>query len=373
MRAVAVNPKERSIGVIEHPEPVLEGPTAVKLRMLEIGVCGTDRELARFSYGAPPDGDQYLVIGHESLGEVAEVGDEVNGFAVGDLAVPRVRRPCPHAGCLPCRAGEPDFCYTGDYTERGIKGAHGYLAEYAVVDASYLHRVPAALREVAVLTEPLTIAEKAMDQVTQIQRRLPGFCRHGEEVVPQTHRAVVIGAGPVGILGAMVLLVSGYDTYVYSREPGEGDRAELVRALGAAYLAAQEHPVERLPQVVGRIDLVYEAAGAASVAYDVLGVLGTNGIFVFTGVPGRKAPVTINAGALMRNQVLKNQVVLGTVNAGREDFERAIRHLGEFRQRWPDALGRVIAGRHPMEVAARVLTERLPGVKQVITVGKAGG
>lgn len=369
MRAVAINRRERTIRVFEHPAPALTERTEVKLRIVEVGVCGTDRELASFTYGMPPAGTDELIIGHESLGEVVEVGEAVERFAVGDLAVPQVRRPCPHADCVPCRAGEPDFCYTGDYTERGIKGAHGYLAEYAVVKATYLHRVPAELRSVGVLTEPLTIAEKALNQVTHIQRRLPGYCRHGDEVVPQTHRALVIGAGPVAILGAMVLVVGGYETWVYSREPADGDRAALTRALGATYLSTHDHEVARLPETIGRVDLVYEAAGAATIAYDVLRILGTNGIFVFTGVPGRKAPVELDAGSLMRDQVLKNQVILGTVNAGRDDFEAAIGHLGEFRRRWPDALGQVIAARHPMEDTARVLTERLSGIKQVIAVG----
>lgn len=370
MRAVATNPTQRTIDIVDHPEPEITTDTAVKLRMLDVGVCGTDREIASFQYGTPPEGEAYLIIGHESLGRIVEVGDAVEGFSVGDLAVPRVRRPCPHPECAPCRADEPDFCYTGDYTERGIKGLHGYLADHAVVEAAYLHRIPEALRNVAVLTEPLTIAEKALHQVANIQRRLPGYVQHGDEVVPQTHRAVVIGAGPVGMLGAMALVLGGYQTFVYSREAEDDERAELARAVGATYLSSEEHEVARLPDVVGRIDLVYEAAGAAAIAYEVLNVLGTNGLFVFTGVPGRKAPVTINAGTMMRNQVLNNQVILGTVNAGRNDFESAIGHLMEFTERWPDALKRLIAARHPVEQAMHVLTERLPGIKQVIAIGE---
>jgi len=370
MRAVAVNQTRNTISVIDHPEPEITSDTQVKLRMLDVGICGTDREIASFQFGTPPQGEEYLIIGHESLGEIVEVGKAVHGFGVGDLVVPRVRRPCPHEDCAPCRANEPDFCYTGDYLERGIKGLHGYLAEFAVVESAYLHGVPQQMRDVAVLTEPLTIAEKALHQVRYIQQRLPGYARHGDEDVPQVHHAVVIGAGPVGILGAMALVASGYRTYVYSREPKDDDRAALVRAIGAAYVSSGEVSPARLPEAAGRIDLVYEAAGAAGIAYEVLQVLGANGIYVFTGVPDRKAPVELNTGTLMRNQVLKNQVVMGTVNAGRADFEAAIAHIAEFRTRWPDALGHLIAARHPADDAERLLTTHLPGIKHVIAMGE---
>ncbi len=177
---------------------------------------------------------------------------------------------------------------------------------------------------------------------------------------------MVIGAGPVGVLGAMALVTEGFDTVVFSREPTDSRRARLVEAFGATYLSSEDHAARALAERVGRIDVVYEAAGAATVAYDVLPELGTNGIFVFTGVPGRKAPVQIDVAHLMRDQVLKNQVVLGTVNAGRDDFQAAITHLGTFMDRWPDAVREVIAGRHPMEETVHVLTERLDGIKQVI-------
>src|SRR5262245_26278385 len=173
MKAIAVFPAEKRISIVDHAAPEISGPTEVKLRMLEVGVCGTDREICRFDYGIPPGGEPYLVIGHESLGEVVEVGAGVSRVKAGDLVVTMVRRPCPHDDCYACRAGRQDFCHTGDFTERGIKGAHGFMTEFVVDDEQYMNVLPAGLREIGVLVEPLTIAEKALIQLRQVQQRLP--------------------------------------------------------------------------------------------------------------------------------------------------------------------------------------------------------
>lgn len=369
MKAAAVFPHRRELKIIDHPEPALETPTDVKVRMLEVGLCGTDREIAAYEYGTPPAGSDYLVIGHESLGQVSETGQGVTRVKPGDLVVVMVRRPCPHPHCLACSAGRPDFCYTGDFTERGINGAHGYLAEFVVDDERYLNVVPPALRDVAVLTEPLTIAEKALTQVWQVQKRLPWAASGPSGRGPGAcHHAVVLGAGPVGLLGAMALVAAGFETTVYSRASGPHNKAGLVRHLGARYLAAETHSVEKLAAEIGNIDLVYEATGASRVAFDLMRVLGTNAVFVFTGVPGRKGPVELDTDLLMRDLVLKNQVVLGTVNAPREAYEAAIRDLGVFLERWPAAIRATITGRHSLQDTAELLQGEPQGIKNVISL-----
>ena len=360
MKAVAVVPGQRQVQLIEQEPPRLGSPTEVKLRMLEVGVCGTDREICAFQYGTPPAGAYNLVIGHESLGQVVEVGPEVMRVARGDLVITMVRRPCPHAECVACRAGRQDFCFTGDFSERGIKNLHGFMTEAVVDDQRYMHRVPPALREVAVLVEPLTIAEKALIQVERVQQRLPWACAV-EPGKPRTarHRAVVLGAGPVGLLGAMALAAAGYDTSVYSRERAPNPKADLVAAIGGHSYSAEETPIERLAEQIGNIDLVYEATGASSIA--------ANGVFVFTGVPGRKAPIEVDTDVIMRNLVLENQVVLGTVNAGPEAFEAAIRDLTLFQQRWPAAVRALITGRYPVEAYRDLLLGPARGIKNVLT------
>ncbi|HMD50537.1 MAG TPA: alcohol dehydrogenase catalytic domain-containing protein, partial [Bryobacteraceae bacterium] len=239
MQAFAVFPAKRECRLIDHPEPKLTSPSEVKVRVLDVGVCGTDREIVSFQYGDPPEGFDYLVIGHESLSEVVEVGHQVSRVQAGDLVVMSVRRPCPHPECIACREGRQDFCYTGDFTERGIKSRHGFMTELVVEEERYLNVVPRALRDIAVLVEPLTIAEKSLEQLAQVQRRLPWATPvEPGQVFSAGRRAVVLGAGPVGLLGAMTLLVAGYDVAVYSRSPGASENNEIVAAIVAKYIAA---------------------------------------------------------------------------------------------------------------------------------------
>jgi len=227
--------------------------------------------------------------------------------------------------------------------------------------------VPRALRDVGVLVEPLTIAEKALAQVWQVQQRLPWACAvNGGEPRGVCHRAVVIGAGPVGLLGAMALANAGFAVTVYSRGAAPNPKADVVAALGATYVDAERVSVDELAEQVGNIDLVYEAAGASQVAFEAMRVLGTNGIFAFTGVPGRRGPLSIDTDLLMRNLVLKNQVVLGTVNASREVFEAAIADLGVFVERWPDAVRSLVTGRFPLEQHRELLLGQPSGIKNVL-------
>jgi threonine dehydrogenase-like Zn-dependent dehydrogenase len=366
MKAIAVRPQDRSVALIDCEAPIITTPTQVKLRMLEVGVCGTDREICAFDYGTPPEGGAHLVIGHESLGEVIEIGAAVTRVKCGDLVVPMVRRPCPHADCAACRQERQDFCFTGDFHERGIKEAHGFMTEIVVDDEQYMNVVPRALRDVAVLVEPLTIAEKALAQVWQVQRRLPWSCPVTPAPAEHCHRAVVIGAGPVGLLGAMALVNFGFETTVYSRGAAPNAKADIVHAIGARYIDAEQVPVGELATRVGNIDLIYEAAGASQVAFEAMAELGTNGIFAFTGVPGRRGPLQIDTDLLMRNLVLKNQIVLGTVNAGRETFETAIADLTTFLQRWPAAVRALITGRFPLSAHRELLLGRPSGIKNVL-------
>jgi glucose 1-dehydrogenase len=238
MKAVAVFPGPQEVKVVEQEFPRLAQPDQVTLRMLDIGICGTDKEICSFEYGIPPPGDDHLVIGHESLAEVVDVGTAVERLAPGDLVVPSVRRPCPHPGCLACRSGHQDYCYTGDFSERGIKEAHGYMAEYVVDHEQYMNVVPPHLRDIAVLAEPLTIAEKALAQIAwMIQQRPPWI----DPETPSEERgrglsALVLGIGPVGLLGAMVLVTAGFTTYVYSRELRERTRIRSLIHLESAFV-----------------------------------------------------------------------------------------------------------------------------------------
>src|SRR5215469_14418862 len=236
MQALAVFPSKKSLQLIDLPRPKLQDASQVLLRVHEVGLCGTDREISSFEYGSPPQGSDHLILGHESLAEVVEVGQAVRSFKPGDLVVALVRRPCPHAECRACRAGRPDFCLTGDYTERGIKGADGFLTGWVVEEEAYLVKVPRALADVAVLIEPLTVVTKAADQTHAIFNRLP------YDLGPQ--RGLVLGAGPIGLLGAMAMVADGFEAVVYSRDSEESKQAELVRSLRARYVSSTANPIE---------------------------------------------------------------------------------------------------------------------------------
>jgi threonine dehydrogenase-like Zn-dependent dehydrogenase len=364
MKAVAVYPASHTVGIVDIPEPRLAAPAHVKLRMLEVGVCGTDKDICAFAYGTPPPGADRFVLGHESLGEVVETGPSVADLHPGDLVVSTVRLPCSDPDCAPCRAGHQDFCATGHYREHGIKDLDGFMTEFVVADRHNLHPIARELRDVAVLVEPLTIAEKALIEVREIQRRLPWG--------GGPHRAVVLGAGPVGLLGAMVLVNEGFETYVYSRSPKPDPKADLAEAAGARYISSAQTTIPQMAEQVGNIDLIYEAAGAPQFAFEVLKYLGSNGIYVFTGVPRDQPPVRFDTERIMCNLVLKNQVVLGVVNAGPQAFANAVRDIGVFSARWPQALRAMITGRYPMEAFHDPVMGKAGGIKNVISISPAG-
>jgi threonine dehydrogenase-like Zn-dependent dehydrogenase len=265
-----------------------------------------------------------------------------------------------------------DFCISGDFIERGIKEEHGFMRSHFIERPEFLAKVPVHLRDIAVLTEPLTIAEKAFGQVRQILERLPWF---PEAERPQPlkvrgdSRAVVLGAGPMGLLGAMRLRLAGYKTFVYSLEPAESLNARLAVEAGCEYVSAKAYELPQLEERVEHIDLVYEATGVSKIAFALMKCLGENGIMVLTGVPALGKPIPIDADVIMRNLVLRNQLVFGTVNAGREDHEKAIASLSVFQERWPRVLRSMIAGRFSLDSVTELLKRKPPGIKHVVQPG----
>ncbi|HEX8796040.1 MAG TPA: glucose 1-dehydrogenase [Polyangiaceae bacterium] len=354
---MAVFPAQRDVRIIDVPAPELRNEHDVTIRMREVGVCGTDREICQYHYGSPPTGTERLVLGHEALGEVVDVGPAVRRVARGDLVVITVRRPCGYPECIACRAGRQDFCMTGRFRERGISGADGFMTELVVEDERYLVRVPKALADVAVLVEPLTIAAKAAVDLDAILRRYPWE--------PVGLRALVLGAGPIGLLAAMMLRSRDVDTFVYSLQPADSDRADLVRSLGAEYVAAGDVPIAEIASRVGAPDVVFEAVGVAKVAFAAIEALAPNGVFILSGVPAPGRPVEVDLDGIMRNVVLKNQVLFGTVNASRTAFEESVAYLERFMVLFPDSVRRLITQRAKLDDAPALLRHG-EGIKQVI-------
>ncbi|MGN6106335.1 MAG: alcohol dehydrogenase catalytic domain-containing protein, partial [Kofleriaceae bacterium] len=226
MRALAMFPRQRELRIVEVPTPVLAGERDALVRIREVGICGTDREILDLHHGAPPPGSDRLILGHEALGEVVEVGPAVRTLEPGDLVAITVRRPCSERTCIACRMHRQDFCISGKFRECGIKEADGFMTELVVQDEHDLIRIPPPLADVGVLIEPLAVAAKASEDLEAILRRYPWE--------PTGMRALVLGAGPIGLLGAMMLVARDVETFVYSLEPRDSDRARLVESFGAA-------------------------------------------------------------------------------------------------------------------------------------------
>jgi len=333
MHAVIVTPGQAdSDRYAEVPDPV-PAPGEVLVEVLAVGVDGTDDEIARGEYGEAPAGDDYLIIGHESLGRLTEPAD---GLVAGSLVAAIVRRPDP-VPCLNCARDEWDMCLNGRYTERGIKGRHGYLAEYYTEAPKYLVSVPDALAKIGMLVEPTSIAAKALDQIWRIQARMAW----------EPRCAVVTGAGPVGLLAAAALRLRGLDVYVYDRA-ASGPKVDLVTALGATYLVADDHKLGHpLVGELGHIDIAIEATGYSPLAFDLADTVGTNGVVVLTGVSGGNREAQIAVDHLNLEMVLGNKVIVGTVNANRRHFEMAVAALEGIERRWPGWLERCVTRRVP--------------------------
>ena len=326
---VARPPKRNSVKLVEIPKPTArEGE--VLLTTLCLGVDGTDREINEGIYGTPPGDFDYLVMGHEAVAKVEEIGSETENLTQGDLVVPTVRRPCEE-NCLNCRNGETDMCLTGNYFEHGIYRLHGFASEYSLCDANFLVKIPPELKAVAVLLEPLSIAEKAVSQSFKIQERMTW----------EPRRAFVAGAGPLGLLATMILRLRGLDVYSAATREKESPKAEIVRNVGGTYLNVRETPIKTLEQ---KFDIVLEATGRVEVALEALNLLGPNGVLCVLGIYREKMACQ-EFGNVLTSMVLGNRLIFGSVSSNKDHFEMGTRDMNEIKRRYGDILNRLITKR----------------------------
>ncbi len=342
MRALTVIPGVAgSAEVREIPDPHEDG--AVRVDGVAVGVCGTDREIVRGDLGEAPPGDDYLVLGHESVGRVTD--DPTGTFAPGDLVVGIVRRPDP-VPCPNCAAGEWDMCRNGRYTEHGIKGRHGYARERYRLDPGHTVRLDPDLESVGVLLEPASIVAKAWDHVERISARATAN--------PRT--VLITGAGPIGMLAALLGVQRGLDIHVLDSVTG-GPKPELVRDLGAMY-----H--NKMPDL--DVDVVIECTGVPAVVFGAVARLAPGGVACVIGmsVPGQH--LELDGGDLNRRMVQGNNVVFGSINANRRHWEQAASALGAAELGW---LERIITRRVPLASGADALAVREGDVKVVVELG----
>jgi threonine dehydrogenase-like Zn-dependent dehydrogenase len=345
MRALTVTPgTPDSAALRDVPEPPVDDGS-VLVDTLAVGICGTDREIVSGAYGEAPEGADHLVLGHESLGRVREA-PEGCGLATGDLVVGIVRRPDP-VPCANCAVGEWDMCRNGRYTERGISGRHGYASERYRIHPEYAVRIDPGLERVGVLLEPTTVVAKAWEHIERIGQRATW--------APRT--ALVTGAGPIGLLAALLGVQRGLDVRVLDRAE-TGPKPDLVRALGASYHTD-------LAQVDDDADVVIEATGATAVVADVMAHNAPGAVVCLTGVSAGGREVPLDIGALNRSIVLQNDVVFGSVNANRRHYEQAADALAKADNGW---LERLITRTVPLADFADALERRDDDVKVVLEI-----
>jgi glucose 1-dehydrogenase len=310
------------------------GPGELLLRTIEVGVCGTDREISEGTFGVAPDDGERLLLGHEFLGVVEEGG---HGFERGDIVAATVRRSCGH--CAACHEGSPDACHTGDYAERGITRLDGFASEMATEAAEHLVAVPRSLGTLGVLAEPSSICARAIRHARAVGERQPW----------RTERALVIGPGTIGMLSTYFLRLDGFEVWLAGLDPAGTPKAKLAETSGARYVSSGETPLATLAADTGGFDLVIEAAGDAQLMLDTLALLRHNGVACLLGVDGRRRRLELDGPVLGVDTILQNRALLGSVNAHARDWEDAVERLDRARERWPDALDSFVGLRVPVD------------------------
>jgi threonine dehydrogenase-like Zn-dependent dehydrogenase len=343
MKAMTVIPGQPDSATVEElPEPP-ESDGSIQVDGLLVGICGTDIEITR-GYGQPPQGHQRLVIGHESLGRVTAAPPDA-AVRPGDLVVGVVRRPDP-VPCSACAADQWDFCENGQYTERGIKGRDGYGVRHWRVDPRFAIPVPTALGDLGVLTEPASVVAKGWEQTERITARAPVAGRV----------ALIVGAGPIGLLAALLGVQRGYEVHVLDQVT-DGPKPRLVADLGATY---HHGPVTDLDL---RPDIVMECTGIGQLVFDLAGKMAPAGVICLAGLSSGKHSVPIDLDAINSELVLENAVIFGTVNAARRNYAQAVEALAKADPAW---LGGLVTRRVPLETWPDALTRQPNDVKVTV-------
>jgi glucose 1-dehydrogenase len=343
MRALSVIPCQANSADLMDVSAPAPADGALLVEALDIGICGTDIEIIAGKYGWAPPGSERLIIGHESIGRVMEAPSD-SDFARGDLVVGIVRRPDP-VPCQYCAVGEWDMCANGRYTERGIKERDGYAAERFQLEPAFAIKIAPDLGRLGVLLEPTSVVSKAWEHVDRIGRRAEAW---------QPRSALVTGAGPIGLLAAMIGRLRGLDVHVFDRVTS-GPKPQLVCDLGAEYHGGDTSTLDHLAP-----DVVIECTGAAEVITDVLSRSAASGIICLAGVTSGGHTIKLDLGAINREMVLENHVIVGSVNANRRHYQQAADTLAKADKTW---LRRLITRRVPLDRWRDILEHRADDVK----------
>ncbi len=355
MLAVGMVQGKSGVHTFELPMPEIQQPDEVLVRVKEVGLDGTDFNMVRYGLQDIAEGRNEIAMGHEVVGVVEAVGSKVKSLAPGDPVTMTVRRGC--GLCEPCRHNQSDMCMTGLYTERGIHKRDGFLTQFAVDQEQYIVKVPPELAKLAVFTEPLSIAEKGIEQIRVIQSRLPWTCSHPEHTFlaadwGRCKTALVVGAGPLGLLATALLRLSEIGTYVADIVPEDSPKVHLARQTGAIYIDARTKTPKEMVELcctTGNLDIIFEAAGAAATAVELIPHMSRSSIYVMTGIPRGDLVIQVDAAQLVRQIVRYNQVVVGSVNSNRSHFEMALKDMRKIDSRFNGMLGKMITHRFRLE------------------------
>jgi len=359
IKAVAVIPgKPNTIHLREVPKPAVSdvpNGRGVLVKILRVGVDGTDKEINAAEYGAAPAGDGYLIVGHESFGVVEEVGPNVSEFKPGDYVSLTVRRP---GSSLYDTIGTYDMTTDDTYFERGINLRHGFLTEYIVDEPEYIIRVPENMKEVGVLMEPMSVAQKAIEQAYRIQQRLR---------VWRPRRAAVMGSGTLGLLATLVLRLRGLDVTTFGNTMPPTLNSSLIEELGARYISTKQMSLTDASAKFGSFDLILEGTGYSPLVFEAMNVLAKNGALAMVSVTGGSRQIEVPADKINLGFVLGNKVAFGSVNANREYFETGVKDLSTAELQYPGWLKRLlthrVSGLENYEEMMRLLTEAKGSIK----------
>ena len=355
MLAVGMMRGKPDVHIFELPVPEIKQPDEVLVRVKEVGLDGTDFNMVGYGLQDVAEGRNEIAMGHEMVGVVEAVGSGVKSVSPGDPVTMTVRRGCGQ--CHPCLHNQSDMCMTGLFTERGIHRLDGFLTQFVVDQEQYIVKIPPHLVKLAVFTEPLSIAEKGIEQIRVIQSRLPWTCPHPEhdflsEDWGRCKIALVVGAGPLGLLATALLRMAHVQTFVADIVSEDSPKVHLAKHLGAIYIDARTKTPKELAEQccqAGNLDIIFEASGAASTAVELINHMSRSSIYVMTGIPRGDLVIQVDAAQLVRQMVRYNQVVVGSVNSNRRHFEMALRDMGEVDSRFDGMLGEMFTHRFRLE------------------------
>jgi threonine dehydrogenase-like Zn-dependent dehydrogenase len=364
------------VHTFEMLKPAIKEPDEVLVKIKEVGLDGTDINMVKHNLQDVAESCDRIVLGHEGIGVVEDVGKNVKSLKPGDIVSVLVRRGCGE--CEPCLNNASDMCMTGRFIERGIHKLDGLLTEYIVDKEMYLVKVPPAVKKLAVFTEPLSIVEKGVEQIRIIQSRLPWYCPHGNHSLTDPDWggckvALVVGAGPLGLLATALIRLSGAYTYVADIVPDDHPKVKFVDAMQAKYIDVRNKTPEQIVDFCctpsGILNVIFEASGAADTALRLIPFMSRSSIYVMTGIPREDIQINLDAARLMRQIVRYNQVIVGSVNSNRTHFEAALNDLERINSSFDGILDEMVTRRVSLKDYDQAFAPGGPGhIKTVVEV-----